>query len=42
MPLHQISDYKNHLKRQGKEINQLVYRLYGLMKEDIKIMEEVN
>lgn len=39
MPLYQTSVLKNYLKKQDKEIDNMVYELYGLSEEEISIVE---
>jgi hypothetical protein len=40
MPLYQNSVLKTYLTKQDKEIDALVYELYGLSNEEIKIVKE--
>jgi len=42
MAFFQNSVLNKHLKGQDAEIDQMVYKLYGLTEEEIKIVEEHN
>ena len=39
-PLHNLTELERDIAATDEEIDQLVYRLYGLAKDEIKLVEE--